>query len=52
MVDGRVCVHTCVCVCPDLEIPINQPVGFKVIVVFAKWIYQLFSHLKGRPKLK
>lgn len=33
---------------PDLEIPINQPVGFKVIVVFAEWIYQLFGHLRGK----
>lgn len=36
--------------CPNLEIPINQPVGFKVVVVFAKWIYQLFGHLRGGGK--
>lgn len=33
---------------PDLEIPINQPVGFKVVVVFAKRIDQLFGHLRGK----
>lgn len=35
---------------PHLEITINQPVGFKVVVVFSKWIYQLFGHLSKRTK--
>lgn len=40
------------CVCPNLEITINQPVGFKVIVIFAEWIYQLFGYLRKKKKKK
>lgn len=39
---GRVKVN----LCPNLEVTINEPVGFKVVVVFAERVYQLFGHLR------
>lgn len=30
---------------PNLQITIDEPVGFKVVVVFSEGIYELFSHL-------
>lgn len=43
---GEELVHPC----PNLEITINKPVGFKVVVVFPEWIYQLFGHLRSNKQ--
>lgn len=31
---------------PYLQIAINKPVGFKVVIIFTKRIYELLSHLR------
>lgn len=29
-----------------LQIPVNEPVGFKIVIVLSEWVDELFSHLR------